>query len=369
MLLRLVHSTSSKRIREHLQTIGVVPKNRLVKSIAIAFIQEHAATCSWYRLTEFYVAACYERWVAAKGIARRNSTILKDVQYWSCRPCIVVEPLLETTFRTYMKNILHEKFPLAEDWNVIVNQAWLCFRTKFVLEPKAVSERDVLDLLEDMEEELSFVSMSNRSLGVRVKSNAFVQDFSMSSSPILNPQPQEQPLPQPVLQGQPPPHLIAESDSNNSNSCEPIRCDDDKSLSSESQDADLIVPSAHENRGGVANGDKNTETGLDDGKSLFEEIKALKSKAGFSEKEKKGRGRTKSCDGSSTQSKRARKDLKETTFERAKPLSNGERVYARWPENDSWYWGYIFGVQTKKGGCKYRVSDVMFAEMHDVGIL
>jgi hypothetical protein len=64
------------------------------------------------------------------------------------------------------------------------------------------------------------------------------------------------------------------------------------------------------------------------------------------------------------------KRSRETTFESAKPLSNGERIYARWPENNSWYWGYIFGVtQSKNGGYKYKVSDgVMFAEMHDVGI-
>ncbi len=117
-ILSILLYISSKQIWEHLHTIGVEPTRPLLKAIELAFMQEHAATCSWYHLTAFYVAACYERWMAAET----NSTTLKDVNCWPSCPCIVGNPVLKTAFQTYMTALCHEKFPPAEDWDVIVRQ-------------------------------------------------------------------------------------------------------------------------------------------------------------------------------------------------------------------------------------------------------
>jgi hypothetical protein len=169
-ILSILLYISSKQIWEHfLHTIGVEPTKPLLEAIELAFMQEHAAPCSWYRLTAFYVAARYKRWMAAET----NSTTLKDVNYWSSRPCNVGSPLLKTTFQTYMTALGHQKFPMVEDWDVIVDQAWVTFCSKFVVEPKVVTQRDVLDLLhEDMEEGLSFLSFKNQSLHASIHDDA-----------------------------------------------------------------------------------------------------------------------------------------------------------------------------------------------------
>lgn len=319
-----------KRVRHHLKNIAIaeiVASRHMVDSIVKAFVIQNAPTCSWYRLTQFYVAACYERWKSTQNGDHENYfTMLEGVPSWATLPC-PFDSTLEATFRHLMDKLRFWKFPLVlteEDWNMVVQKAWLAFRCKFIVEPSSITREEVVDLLEDMEEESAFLSISNHSLCVKVKSSA----FDSLRSPRKQARAKQR-------------HRLA--------------------LSHATCDNPVVATNPNVARREDVNGYVNTALTDDDERPLLDEVgmPPPQSKGGRKKnakpKPKKDHGSVHESQG--IQSKRSA-NVNSNIFERKEPLQTGTRVYARWPDNGFWYWGYVIAVNpNKRKGQTYGVSD------------
>ena len=84
-----------------------------------------------------------------------------------------------------MMELRYYQFPLAHDWNSVISTVWTAFCSQFVRPPPSISKQDVFDVLDSLEEEYGFVSISNQMLNVKVKKSRFTQYFMESEELCL----------------------------------------------------------------------------------------------------------------------------------------------------------------------------------------